>query len=90
MLPRLLLLQGNSGHHARLHTTSTRKSMITPELSVWRSPSLNTSVGKSVHFLLSGLFCCLGFSICFLLFGRRRVLIFAVWAGRGPRPNSKN
>ena len=46
-------------------------------------------------FLLSGLFCCLGFSgAFFLLFGRGRVLFFAVWAGaqalpKRPRPNSK-
>ena len=51
-------------------------------------------------FLLSGLFCCLSFSGVFfvLLFGRVRVLFFAVWAGarappkqqkRRPRPNSK-
>ena len=33
-------------------------------------------------FLLSGLFCCSGFSgVFFLLFGRGRVYFFAVWAG---------
>ena len=51
-------------------------------------------------FLLSGLFCCLGFlGVVFLLFGQGRVLFFAVWAGTRappeqqkktrPRPNSK-
>ena len=41
-------------------------------------------------FLLSGLFCCLGFSgVLFLLFGR--VCVFFLLFGRGPRPrpNSK-
>ena len=40
-------------------------------------------------FLLSGLFCCLGFSVVFvLLFGRGRVLFLLFGRGRGPRPNS--
>ena len=41
-------------------------------------------------FVLSGLFCCLGFSgVFFLLFGRGRVLFFAVWAGAQAPPKQK-
>ena len=42
-------------------------------------------------FLLSGLFCCLGFSrvLYFLLFGRVRVLFFAVWAGARAPPKQQ-
>ena len=48
-----------------------------------------SSFDKDVSLLLSGLFCCLGFLCVFLLFGRGRVLFFAVWAGPRPCPNSK-
>ena len=41
-------------------------------------------------FLLFGLFCRLGFSgVHVLLFGRVRVLFFAVWAGAGAPPKQQ-
>ena len=63
--------------------------------------TLNPKPVRVFIFLLSGIFCCLGFSGVFcLLFGRGRVLFCAVWAGAQappkqqkkitrPRPNSK-
>ena len=57
-----------------------------------RQRSCCRRIGRPVRviiFLLSGLFCCLGFSgVIFLLFGRERVFL---QFGRGPRPrrNSK-
>ena len=39
-------------------------------------------------FLSSGLFCCLGFSFFFFLFGRGRVF-FAVWAGAQAPPKQQ-
>ena len=46
-------------------------------------------VGKSVHFLLSGFFCCLCFSGMFFL-GRDVFYFFLFGRGRGPRANSQN
>ena len=50
----------------------------------------NSAGVKVFIFLLSGLFCCLGFSgVFFLLFGQGHVIFLLFGRGRGPRPNSK-
>ena len=55
-----------------------------------RSPTMLKKTVRVFILVLSGLSCCVGFSVvCFLLFVRKRVLFLAVWAGAWTLPRQK-
>ena len=63
----------------------------TPQKATWNAAKNRAYFWVRVFmFLLSGLFCCLGFSgVIFFLFGRGRVSFFAVWEGARAPPKQQ-